>query len=667
MREYDAALKLTDSYLTACGETDSRGKSPKIPQKSRMHYFAGEALMGTGRLEEAIKQFETAVLANPADQIPYLSLARCYAKAGNLDAARQTIDRGISSCRETAELRMLAATLKPRPSISACMIVKNEEELLPDCLKSIRNWVDEIIVVDTGSTDTTVSIAESFGARVYHHAWEGDFSKARNYSLQYATKDWILIIDADERIPEDDVPVIDRMLADSPHPIVSVNVLNTYEHNKNLTVFLPSVRFFKRELGLQYGGIVHNQLVLPTEAKVFRTGVRVMHLGYGLSAEKMARKKARTIELLEKQLAANPDDPFALFNYAQILRSDSEGFSAENIPTIIASAGKAVTLSSPDNPATRHIHLMCLDQLAWAHFFDRKFDSAIEYCNRALAIKPDYLDPMLLLGHIYTQQQEFPAALQAFQRYLTAREGYNPSREAENIILLHLNSQTIAYFSMGMVSELAQDTRSAKEYYRRTLALDPDHPTVNERLGRILLAEGSYGGAQECLARHIELSSPSAELLNDLGNCSFKMGDLDSAEKHYREAVALDPDFAPLWRNLGLTFARTNRPREAADLLEKYLIAHPEPALVEILADLRLAAGSPDRAIPFYEQHLRAHPGDVAALHRLSECYLAMGHRDAALAGLRRVIRLDPHFAPAAARIRELEGHPDSPVPIPQR
>ena len=79
-------------------------------------------------------------------------------------------------------------------------MVKDEEKLLPQCLKSIQDHVDEIIVVDTGSRDNTIAIAESYGARVYHHPWEDHFSKHRNQSLEYAGGSWLFIIDADEEL-----------------------------------------------------------------------------------------------------------------------------------------------------------------------------------------------------------------------------------------------------------------------------------------------------------------------------------------------------------------------------------------------------------------------------------------------------------------------------------
>ena len=88
----------------------------------------------------------------------------------------------------------------PEPRISLCMIVKNEEKDLPRCLESVRGLVDEIVVLDTGSEDNTVSVAESFGAKVYHMDWPGNFSAARNESLKKAGGNWILYLDADEAL-----------------------------------------------------------------------------------------------------------------------------------------------------------------------------------------------------------------------------------------------------------------------------------------------------------------------------------------------------------------------------------------------------------------------------------------------------------------------------------
>ena len=101
-------------------------------------------------------------------------------------------------------------TSMTQKSISLCMIVKNEENNLRDCLNSIKEYVDEIVVVDTGSTDRTLKIAEEMGAKTSTYIWNDDFSAARNASIELATCSWILWLDADDRIPAGQEAVIDE-------------------------------------------------------------------------------------------------------------------------------------------------------------------------------------------------------------------------------------------------------------------------------------------------------------------------------------------------------------------------------------------------------------------------------------------------------------------------
>jgi glycosyltransferase involved in cell wall biosynthesis len=100
-------------------------------------------------------------------------------------------------------------------TISLCLIVRNEQELLPRCLDSVRGVVDEIILVDTGSTDNTIKIAETYGARIYHYVWSDDFAAARNVSLAQANCEWILVLDADEVLTESFCSHIKSFLQDS--------------------------------------------------------------------------------------------------------------------------------------------------------------------------------------------------------------------------------------------------------------------------------------------------------------------------------------------------------------------------------------------------------------------------------------------------------------------
>lgn len=103
-----------------------------------------------------------------------------------------------------------------KPQISLCMIVKNEEDVIARCLQSAKNAVDEIIVVDSGSTDRTAAIALSEGAAVHHRPWRHDFSAARNESIALAAGDWILVLDADETLEEGHGALLREMMERSP-------------------------------------------------------------------------------------------------------------------------------------------------------------------------------------------------------------------------------------------------------------------------------------------------------------------------------------------------------------------------------------------------------------------------------------------------------------------
>ena len=124
------------------------------------------------------------------------------------------------------------------------MIVKNEEGLLPKCLESVKDHIDEIVAVDTGSTDRTVEIATSYGARVFSHPWEGDFSKHRNQSIGYANKEWILILDADEVVEKESASRLRDVLKEKKADGLYLTVRSAYDKGRGVAVH-NSIRLFR--------------------------------------------------------------------------------------------------------------------------------------------------------------------------------------------------------------------------------------------------------------------------------------------------------------------------------------------------------------------------------------------------------------------------------------
>ncbi len=545
LREYDKVLKYSEQYValyTKMKDADFNYAYSKT-HLCQMHNCIGSAHMELGNQEKAIEQFSQAIKIEKENHLPYLNLVNLYINNKEFEQAKKIVHKGMKLCSQVQELRLLEKSLTERPSISACMIVKDEEELLPECLDSIRDWVDEIIIVDTGSSDTTVEIAKSYGAKVYHQEWEGNFSKHRNYSTSLATSDWVFIIDADERMIPEDIPALMQALQNENVSIVSINVFNVYGQKEAASTFLPSVRLWRRTENLQYEGVVHNLLNLGNEQPVVRVNVRMKHLGYDLTKEKMHEKYVRTKKLLEQQLEENSNNAFALYNYAQILKADrtqGEDYPLHNNELIISSAKKAVELTSPNENSERHIHLMCLDQAAWGYFHNQDYENALQYANQALEHKKNYLDPLVLIGHIYAQQKMWAEAKAGYIAYIEQQAKYSPETEIDSLIFSHIDDRASVYYSLGLIAETEKDSQLAKSYYLKSLDADSGFIETNSRLAQIYYVENDLENAKKYYHQQIELSHKTCDALVGLASIYCFDKNYEKAESYYKEAIALE-------------------------------------------------------------------------------------------------------------------------------
>lgn len=148
------------------------------------------------------------------------------------------------------------------PTISLCMIVKNEEEVLENCLRSAAHICDEIIIVDTGSEDKTKEIARKFTDKIYDFEWIDDFSAARNFSYSKATKDYILLLDADDVLLPEDQKKLKELKENLPSDIdvVTLNYVMTTDENGKPTFHFRQPRLVKRSKGYKWIGPVHEYL-----------------------------------------------------------------------------------------------------------------------------------------------------------------------------------------------------------------------------------------------------------------------------------------------------------------------------------------------------------------------------------------------------------------------
>ncbi|OBZ10051.1 glycosyltransferase family 2 protein [Bacillus sp. FJAT-26390] len=209
---------------------------------------------------------------------------------------------------------------KLRKLISLCMIVRNEEQQLPRCLKSVQGIVDEIIIVDTGSSDRTIEVAEQFGAIVVRAEWEQDFAKARNVGLARAQGEWVLFLDADEML---DAATGSQLREEADHEASGLflqiwNVVGSSDDERGGTVH-PVLRLFRNDQHIRFEGRIHEQIAASILRRwpeaVFRlTDAKIFHYGYRHDIVLEKNKLQRNMELLERAVLEEPNNVFHRYN-----------------------------------------------------------------------------------------------------------------------------------------------------------------------------------------------------------------------------------------------------------------------------------------------------------------------------------------------------------------
>ncbi len=194
------------------------------------------------------------------------------------------------------------------PKVTLSMIVKNEEKYLRGCLESVKDVVDEIVIVDTGSTDNTLKIAEEFGAKIYHFEWIKDFSAARNFALSKSTGNWILYLDADERIEQKSKKEIFRLTKNNKK--LGINcIINNLDDNKNAPTLMRYIRLFRNNKSISFVGKAHEQIESSLKQqgyKIIDSTIEITHLGYNVSKDKLKEKANRNLELLLNEYNEKP-------------------------------------------------------------------------------------------------------------------------------------------------------------------------------------------------------------------------------------------------------------------------------------------------------------------------------------------------------------------------
>lgn len=301
-----------------------------------------------------------------------------------------------------------------QPTISLCMIVRNEEQWLQQCIDSVKGLVSELIIVDTGSTDKTKDIAKQNGAKVFDFAWGNDFAAARNFSISKASCNWVLWIDADEAIAKKDHDTIKKLIAEAQFPLIVLEQRHYTNDTKNplfkkidsryteeakgFAGYIPTLttRLFKNKIGLHFDGVVHETLDKSMQKlglKFLRTDIPIHHYRNMKSDAMMKTKNEKYDKLLEEKEKNDPKD------------------------------------------------IKTLHDLAITHLQKGDLKTAFSYFRKIYDLDIELLEPYLGMGLIWAKRGDYQRAIKFF---LTAM-GKKTTRTIELSVPIAMVRETIVY------------------------------------------------------------------------------------------------------------------------------------------------------------------------------------------------------------------------------
>lgn len=271
------------------------------------------------------------------------------------------------------------------PRVSACLITKNETKFLPGCLSSLSGLVDEIVLVDTGSTDDTVAIAERFGCHVLHSPWQDNFSIPRNLGLDNATGDWILYIDADETLACLDGAPISSLLPGDDAVAATVR----FHPRHGMTAYFE-YRLFRRDPRIRFAGAMHESMLPGILRVCSEDGKRIAEIGkveifhHGYEGDQ-SHKHARNLPLLERAIGDDPLRVYLRFHIGLTL------FELGRTDEAIAQLRKGMDNAAHEraSPRARIEGSMCAQVLSAALLHVDKTGEALEAIERGREFYPD--------------------------------------------------------------------------------------------------------------------------------------------------------------------------------------------------------------------------------------------------------------------------------------
>jgi glycosyltransferase involved in cell wall biosynthesis len=419
-------------------------------------------------------------------------------------------------------------------TLSVCMIVKNEADLLGRCLRSIQSVADQIVVVDTGSQDRTIEVAKSFSAAIVEVQWRGDFSWARNISLDHAASAWVLWLDADDVVPAQSLPLIADLKKERPDRVLGLVVRNQ-RPNDTGTEFVQA-RMFPNRPEIRFERRVHEQMMpsaLRCGLRMEKCDVVIEHHGYA-EQETLKRKARRNIDLMLEEYDQERPDPVTAVEIADSFQLIDELGEAEKWYRTVLAVPNVAT-ASPAIASQAHTGL--------GNLYNRqeRFDPAIGHLKEAVALTPWRTDAFYAMAVAFDCAGKPESAVECLRRIREIKP--DPGQVGVDFRAAAIKA------TLRLLRILAEQRRSGEAKAEAALIVFPERPEIALMAGKVFLMFGDLMTALKLFEKSIELATDHPHIDSYIGLCIIylKANRVEVAQRTIESIRPLFENIARYW------------------------------------------------------------------------------------------------------------------------
>lgn len=436
-----------------------------------------------------------------------------------------------------------------KPRVSLCLIARNEERDIGDCIRSALPACDEVVLADTGSTDRTREIAAELGAKIVDFPWCDDFAAARNASLDAATGDWALILDCDERLSPEAAKHIRKAVRDRRAVAFRLDVVS--DVGGGVQQCTPILRLFRRVPEIRYVRRIHESVGEAVVAYARKHGLGTEHIcgpayhsGYEPTRFQSLGKRERNLRLHQKTIEDRPNDAYAWYRYGDELRAVDAQRSEEALD-------RAWSEYAAMDPQRRSDHVYGPEIVTLRAFLQlkkREVDRALETLEEGERIAGASPNFVYVRAIALSEAKRFEEALACFVT-LRGLEGEHFETPMQPRI-----TTSIACAGAGSCCEQLGRLEESERWLRQAIELDPEHVHSTRLLARVLGRLGRALEGERVLVDWLKRHPKDAEAWAIAGKLALQRG--ASREAVQRLSIALCAPDAPDWAHEELSMAQ---------------------------------------------------------------------------------------------------------------